>query len=724
MKLQSIFHALLLFGAGVALADTTRDVSGPHHVELDDPNVPIEIRNNYGGWVNPEDFLPMPQCIAQQDHSAWLNAMTRCTRHRCTKHFIFCTHYQWLTQLSCLSAEFSPATIDPYVEYCTRSVLAKAQLAQWIQHTTGRDWLIHVGDTIGLHNLAPRSLIQGYKAVSIAQKAPECLRKATSITKETFEYVMGSCGFTSTTFHIGNAARPWEYSTSQKSMTALSFDTAGYDLTGRHIPLGEYFDKECFCSHFATTQENEPCLDQLDLTKERLWLHAICGPSHLPENWKKSLRIFGKDYIPRYRWSQYLAIPNMPPNVTALSEQCQTEACNTDSEGFCQVEPAIDRSCICGKLDYSLCQGACQNFESRKQYVEWLLTLCDDVKDWHGLPKNWHEILVPQPVDMIPWDWNLHPEHPRRTNCGSYTETISAFVFVNLVTILAVYLGERLSRSSNNLESHSKGQAWALKGLILASVQLAGSCINVQIIQSTPGCEDVPVFQLLLLWCSLPRLGWLVIAPDRIHRPEANDLATACSGLYAEALLQTLNIYLMTTVVTYGLWNGFYFGVLPNTEVGYSAWLMYGGALLWLFVAGVIFIVTTRFLRPIFADKNFKTEDLSKCGSYGCTGTYSNSSVRDHLLRGPRTRSSQRSGYGTLPVVAGPSQPLSDSREPHTSLYVVLSLGLPALFLAQTLFWVGFIRVSGANFCPPSPETITGVWAVSSLAAVALKFIM
>ena len=36
---------------------------------------------NHGGWVNPEDLKALPQCIAQQDTSAWLDAMTKCTRN-------------------------------------------------------------------------------------------------------------------------------------------------------------------------------------------------------------------------------------------------------------------------------------------------------------------------------------------------------------------------------------------------------------------------------------------------------------------------------------------------------------------------------------------------------------------------------------------------------------------------------------------------------------------
>jgi hypothetical protein len=181
------------------------------------------ILKNYGGWVNPEDLPPMPQCIAQQNDDAWLSAMTRCTQHRCTNHFIFCTHRQWLTELSCLRDEFHPYFLERYNDYCRRSVLAKVQLMHWIQEVTGRSWIVVIGDTNGLQNLSPKILPRGYKTVNVVERAPYCMRKPNSLV-EKFDLTMASCGFTSTTISVGNAARPWEYSPRSKSMTALSYD--------------------------------------------------------------------------------------------------------------------------------------------------------------------------------------------------------------------------------------------------------------------------------------------------------------------------------------------------------------------------------------------------------------------------------------------------------------------------------------------------------------------
>lgn len=712
MKLNSIFRGLLVLAAsGVALTGallfstdsryptltfhaidtTTHDSSGLYDLQVHDRNIPT-IQKNYGGWVNPEDLPPMPQCIAQQDQTAWLNVMTRCTRHRCTNHFIFCTHYQWLIQLSCLSAEFSPVTIRRYVSYCSRSVLAKAQLAEWIQGITGRNWLVEVGDTNELHDLSPRSLTEGYEIFNVERKAPACLRKAPTQFHETFDHVLGSCGFTSTTFHHGNAYRPWEYSTARKSMMALGFDTAGYDLTNRHIPLGEYFDKECFCTYFWTDPQHEPCSDQFELTKERLWLHAICGSSKLPDNWKKSLKIIGDDYISMFSWTKSSDIPDMPPSVADISQQCKTEACGTDSDGFCLVEPAIDRTCVCGKVDYSLCQGRCQSFESKKEYIHWLIKLCGNVEDWHGLPSNWHDLLTPRPRDMIPWQrWNLRPENDKNAYCPSWKTKVGFILLVSLATALAVYFGERCSRSVKTPEYHLKGPAWALRGLVLASVQLVGFWVVLSIIRSTPGYEDVPTLPVMLFLCSLPRLGWLVIRSDFI------DLTATWSGLCAEIFLQIPNFYFMATVASYGFRNGFYFGALPKTEEGNSAKVMYGAALFWLAIGT---LMSTLIISVLY--RNIGTDDLAKLLPSNTARCRYNShmadwdkTANDGLLSESKCNgSSNIPNYGTMPAADGPSQP---PIEPHLKLSTYLLLGMRLLSLVQYVFWIAFIGVSGAE---------------------------
>ncbi|KAF5575919.1 hypothetical protein FPCIR_12903 [Fusarium pseudocircinatum] len=572
----------------------------------DDPSV----LKNRGGWVNPEDLAPMPQCIAQQDQSVWLDAMTKCTRHRCTSYFIFCTHYQWLTELSCLSTEFSPSIVKRYSKYCSRSILAKAQLHHWISTTTGRNWLVDVGDTNSLQGLSPKSLADGYASIDIANKTPACLRDSPSAgTKETFEHVISSCSFTATTQHTGNAARPWEYNSRRNSMTSLSFDTASYDLTSSHIPVGEYFDKACFCNTFIMSQHEEPCSisSPKDLEIQRRWMNETCG-------------------------------------------------------------------------------------------------------------YTWHEPARLQPRDMIPWRWRIYPRSPKGdAQCPSNEWKLMSIGFVNLVTFFAILHAK--NRRQRNVTSPGPlfyhPARWILGGALLGCIHLLANLANATIVQFTPGYEDIPAIQLMLLWCSLPRLSWLPISSHGTKNPEFQDMTSSMSAMFAEAILQAFSFYYMCLTVNYGRIHDFYFGALSRATRSSFAALMFGGALAWLFVVAMMAVPVIRTIRT--RDKRSEKEDgESEAGAK----EWSRPKEEEECLLPKSHKDPEGRNYGTLPAEV---ESLAPSMRRHSRLHMVLAMGVPLLWVAQWLFWIGFIGLSSHDFCLPSLETLTGVWLISSLGSVIVR---
>ncbi|KAF4435901.1 hypothetical protein F53441_13409 [Fusarium austroafricanum] len=582
MKLYGVLQVLMLTGvAGESLTNST-DVN--ETLSRDEASTILKNRN---GWVNPEDLMPMPQCIAQQDQYSWLNAMTKCTQHKCTSWFIFCTHYQWLTQLSCLSAEFSPSVVKGYMKYCSRSILAKAQLYHWIHGITGRRWLVDVGDSYGLESLSPESLKDGYTSIDIANEAPACLKNSMSSTpRESFRHVLGSCSFTAKTQHTGNAARPWEYNEDRRSMTTLSFDTVGYDLTNSHIPTGEYFDKACFCDTFTMDQYEEPCwkADLVDLTMQRRWLNETCG----------------------YSW-----------------------------------------------------------------------------REKSGL----------QPHDMIPWKWIVSPGSKNPiAKCPPNEWKLMSIALVNLVTLFSILHtnAQRQRKTTTATPQDSPSIRWILGGLLLASIHVLANAANAYIIQNTPGYEAVPILQLTLLWCSLPRLSWLPISSQ--GQP---DLASATSSLFAEVILQGLSLYHMCLTVNYGRQHDFYFGGLSDARGGGFAGLMYAAALIWLLVVATMAVPFIRAIRYISIAEMLpnKEEDDEVTGRMAKPGA-TKSDATDRLL--PKSRqgpsiSPQYSNYGTMPPE---DEALKLPGGPASQLYMVLPMGLPLLWLAQWLFWVGYICLS------------------------------
>lgn len=689
-------------------------------------------QNNYNGWVNPEDLAPMPQCIAQQDQSTWLSTMTKCTSKQCTSHFGFiCTHHQWLTQLSCLSIGFSSDVIEGYLPYCGRSVLAKAQLYLWIRKITGRTWLVDVGDANGLQNLSPASLAEGYAAVDVTYNAPTCLTGSVSaLSMEPFQHVMASCSFTSTTQHTGNAARPWEYSESLRSMIALDFETVGYDLTRGSIRYGDYFDKECFCSAFAI--DPEPCSrsGQLDLTKERLWINATCGSTFLPDNWTDILKTTEFACIPIEDWHWPMCVVDMPKQVIELTDQCATDACEPDSSGYCKVKRAVDRACFCRDISYDSCGGSCQIFETRIDYINWLHDLCGNVQDWHGLPDNWRQLAAPTPLDMIPWRWTIKPSNDSNityiTRLGSIksTETcasnewkLGSFALVNIATFFAAFLSQRTSmhRIARGFQWHPHPWCWFFKGTLIAALQLLANWFNTLLVQKTPGYEDVPVIQLMLLWCSMPRLAWLTILLIGVQPFEAMNFSAASSSLFAEVILQFISSYYMVMTVNYGREHDFYFGGLERAERGIPAKTMYAGALIWLFIISLALVQLIRATCKVNRLTGSGSLDLPKWQR----GKQTTSNIAEELMAQLNERwtrlmeqlayywvdksrdseetpltSSEGGDYRVYGTFSVKGQNNWVSQKASVELYAATVISMLLLWIAQWLFWGGFISLS------------------------------
>jgi hypothetical protein len=702
---------------------------------------PLENRN---GWVNPEDLAPMPQCISQQDQSVWLGAMTRCTSKQCTRHFgVICTHHQWLTQLSCLSTEFSPDIVRPYLPLCGRSVLAKAQLFEWIHSITGRMWLVNVGDANGLQRLSPTSLAKGYMAVEATDKAPTCLMESdANASTESFDHVMASCGFTSNTRHTGNAARPWEYSETMGSMVALDSKTAGYDLTGRGIAYGDYFDKRCFCETFSTDKEAQLCPGpSLASTKERLWLNATCGADSLPADWTDGLQTTPISYIATkdWRWPQQVA--SKPRKLIRLADHCTTDACRLDSEGYCKVVRAVDRACFCHETSYDDCKGPCRAFEARIDYINWLHDLCGNVENWHGLPKHWRQLARPTLLDMIPWRWTVkssrepdlkHCHSKSCSTCASTEWKLGSVVLVNLATLLAG-LYALTPRSGAYTLGLANPQPWFLSGLAL--------------VQATAGYETVSIVQLMLFWCSMPRLTWVTIFLIILCPFQKATLYTLASCVVAETILQALTAIPMLQTINYGWEHDFYSDGMEKLETAPAVQYMYVGAVMWLIVvivslALVLKVACEAIVRPEGQQRSRTLPSIIRemMVQLSQIWTLFENWVARHCEGGSRNPEQEplvhepTQNYGTLPIKG--SHIRSTSRT-TVRLTIIAMISSFLLWIAQCLFWFGFISHSAeeyvpvrafiaviiltrARFCPPKLETLTAGWIVVSVAVTTL----
>ncbi|CBX98435.1 hypothetical protein LEMA_P098440.1 [Plenodomus lingam JN3] len=700
-------------------------------IDADRTLAPLQNRN---GWVNPEDLASMPQCVAQQNTSIWLKVMTQCVRRQCTRRFGFCTHYQWLIKLSCLHSGFSPDIVRNYLSNCNKSVLAKAQLFQWIHGITGRTWLVEIGDAIELQPLKPAALVQGYAAVEVMDKAPSCLIDSVSVTsEESYKHAMAICGFTASSQHNGNAARPWEYNESGRSLVALDFATAGYDLTQSMIANGTYFDKHCFCQAFEIDYAAEPCsATKLASTKERLWMAATCGHGTMPGNWTDGLQTTKFDYVSANDWRWPSCMEDIPEDVIHLSEKCMTDACELDSDGYCSVERAVDRTCFCRNIDYNTCNGSCHELEHRPDYVNWLHDLCDNVEGWHGLPTHWRKLALLGLQDMIPWRWRVKPSRDSTLTFDDDTESPKAsetcpstdWKFASLVIVATATLSAGFLARYRYLKYLSP-TSWLARGFVTTFIYLFANWVNAALVQSTPDYDFIPIFQLILFWCTIPRLPWPTAILAIAEPLEATELSPIFSYLFTEAILQLLSATTMLTTVQYGLQHKFYSSKERISQLPLPAQLMYAGALAWLIILTVsliLLIQTTRHTQS--ATPTTKTpQELIALFNHLWTALEENISANwmnktsdPDQEQAPLVTSQDQTPptYGTLTVQRTSSRNVSRTRL-VVRFYLVTILCITFLSLAQFLFWLGFIGLMGNEYCPPSLGILTIIWVLRSL---------
>lgn len=510
-------------------------------------------------------------------------------------------------------------------------------------------------------------------------------------------------------------------------MVALDFETVGYDLTGGYIRYGDYIDRECFCRSFAIDTDNEPCSGpgSLEWTQQQLWMSVTCGPWSLPDNWTDSLKTTGFAYIPMENWRWPSCVKELPERVTRLAQHCATDACGIDSDGYCKVRRTVDRACMCRHLSFETCGDSCQNFETRITYANWLHDLCGEVQDWHGLPDNWRQLAAPTVLEMIPWQWTIKPSNDD-TKCGSNSWILGSFILVNVATFLAALNGRGAEIHGFALRFPRISQSsWFATGISIAGLQLLVNWINALLIQGTLGFEDIPVTQLMFFWCSMPRLAWLTFLLIGLQPFYEVDFSAAKASLFAEMILQTLSAYYMVLTVIYGLQHNFYFRSLDGVKGGQSAKFMYTGALLWLAIIAVSIVWSTRaILRMTGSDNRDKLrrqlEDpcawlgeqlesywMEKSG--GSDAEETSSLLSGTTLYAP--------SYSTVP---SRSQGYSNSQKELAKLYAVTAMSMFLLWIAQWLFWGGFIDLTSEAFCPPRLVVLTAVWIVYSFASAIL----
>jgi hypothetical protein len=357
---------------------------------------------------------------------------------------------------------------------------------------------------------------------------------------------------------------------------------------------------------------------------------------------------------------------------------------------------------------------------------------------------------------MIPWQWSIKPEsaEPSRTS-GSTEWKIGSLVFINSATLLAGFLGLK-PRKWLYLRS-LRSQSWFMTGIMITALHICANWINAIMIQSIPGYEQVPITQLVLLWCSMPRSTWITALLVGVRSSKATSSTTIASPIFAETILQALLAYHIMTAVMYGQEHSFYSQGMARLETAPSARFMYAGALMWVVVALVILVSLVQATRRpnVSSTKDVEVDTTSKRPT---THERAPNTAKQLVIsfnkrwgrleealarrwadttwdgRDVPTTIQTYTVYGTLPVTKPNTQIV---KKTTVRLSMIAITGLSLLWTAQWLFWAGFIGFSmeeyvlerahfctisltRARYCLPKLGSMTTIWIASSVVAAAI----
>jgi hypothetical protein len=133
-------------------------------------------------------------------------------------------------------------------------------------------------------------------------------------------------------------------------------------------------------------------------------------------------------------------------------------------------------------------------------------------------------------------------------HCPSTGAKLGAFAAVNIImAVILPILGRRsiIFMVTCGLLGRPDSHLWWLSGILTIALHVVSNAINAVLIQRTPGFASLNVGQLVLLWCTRPRLAWMVMLYLLPREAEATMYTgAAASTLFAEIVLQLVSAYL------------------------------------------------------------------------------------------------------------------------------------------------------------------------------------
>lgn len=358
-------------------------------------------------------------------------------------------------------------------------------------------------------------------------------------------------------------------------------------------------DRDCFCGRNSLPDiiSRSTCgSNTVGYSKTLLWINAYCGTyanysQELLNDWRNAL--FATDLSAR------------PPSCISSQDvqafnDCAISTTNVSGLSQGQSKPyQLDRNCFCGHSSFSDTMNRSTCMEDTLGYYKallWINAYCETYQNFSKeMPFDWQNAV------LLPWKEQTHRPNTILADvvisptshekvCPTANEKLTSFAIVNIfMAVLVPILGRRtvVNKLSFGYLGHTNSKFWLVTGLIGVALHLSSNAVNAVIIRKVPGYENISVTHLVFLWCTRPRLAWLIVACVPFQAKKAMYFSVTASTLITEFVLQIFAAAYMGRATNYGRLMSFYktsfIQGLDNPR-GPEARIMYAGCLLWLIV--------------------------------------------------------------------------------------------------------------------------------------------
>ncbi|KUJ11556.1 uncharacterized protein LY89DRAFT_758265 [Mollisia scopiformis] len=414
-------------------------------------------------------------------------------------------------------------------------------------------------------------------------------------------------------FFVPTCASGCDFLNSRWSGTYIDGDVvtglAGANLLPDNYSIGGapqsdylYVDLTAVCTGWSWSDLqnscNGVCGSPTGLTGLLVWLNSKCGDvadfAGMPSNWQDSLS-FPNDTYPAQgsfpSWPSCLSSINDPGcQLSSIESNCTVTVCATgsvDQSGNCDQVPAINLTCFCPQINYETsCTNECALSWQRASRLNWINDTCSVLGSGTSLPSNWTSLLLIQRSEILPWGWNISSSAIPQSQCPAAWKSLVAFLVVNLFMLLLIpILGRRtvVKKITFGFFGGIESRHWYYTGPLAVGLHLASNAVNASIIKGVPGYENTSIGHFTLLWCTRPRLAWLVVALLPYQAEKSMYFSATASILFSEVVLQLIGSYSMGKAANYARIQEFLLqGHLAGSHFAKEAAVMYGGSLLWL----------------------------------------------------------------------------------------------------------------------------------------------